>query len=355
MRPALVAAALVGLAAVYPQALRALSAGAASVLLEAAPWLLIPLPAALGCGCTGGPSARSIPAAVLTAVIFGPWVALARLGAAFGMTRLRPGAHDHAGPLAMLERLVPSALLAAAVPLAAPQLDLGHLAPPLQLAAGAALGFFASPCAFGGVALAASLRAPSPLASAAVLCVAGIADLPVWLPLRPARPRDDRFAYLLLAATCALVAFERGAALVHPRWTIPLALASLAAATYAYRTRERDTRAVACAALLLVTAVSGAPAPEIAATETTLADAYAGERIEFTGAVVHGRGTTSLVRYAVVCCRADARPAVVRVAARIDARWAYVEGILVERGGALELVPSRITPIAPPSDPFVYL
>jgi hypothetical protein len=346
-------AAALALAAAFPETLRGLAAGAASVLLEAVPLLLIPLPAALGCGCTGGPSARSLPAALLTALTFGPWVALARLAAAFGIARLRGSAHRHPDPLAALEQLVPAALLAAAVPYAAPWADLGHRPTALQIAAGAALGFVASPCAFGGVAVAAALRPVAPAAAAAVLCVTGIADLPVWLPLN-AEPRRDRVAYVLLAAACGLAAWERGASLVHPHWTLPLAIAGVAALAHARRATGRFTPPRAIAAAVFAAIVIRAPAPDVAATETTLADAYAGEHVRFTGAVVHAGAATSLVRYAIACCRADARPVVVRVASRIDAAWASADGVLAERDGTLVLVPSHVTPIAPPTDPFVY-
>jgi hypothetical protein len=367
MRPAIYVAAVVALAAVFPQALRSIAASAASVLIEAAPFVLgsaalarlLPMgrrvAAYLGCGCDGGPSARSAPAALLTALAFGPAVALARVVAALAVARLFPRhVHADAEPLGDIVRLVPSALLAGTVSTFAPALDLAHRGIACQLGAGAVLGFVVSPCALGGVALAMALRSQSGLASNAVLCVAGIADLNVWLP-RPCSERGDRFAYLGIAAACAIVAVEHGAMLVHPRWSIALAAASVLAAAFAMRARHVYTLARIVAASLVLTTVIGAPAPAVTLTETTLAGAFPGARIDFTGAVMRAHGATSLVRYAITCCRADARPIVLRIdAAHVAATWVRARGIVALHDESLILEPERITPIAPPSDPFVY-
>jgi uncharacterized membrane protein YcgQ (UPF0703/DUF1980 family) len=103
--------------------------------------------------------------------------------------------------------------------------------------------------------------------------------------------------------------------------------------------------------------IIGAPQPAYRATETTLADAFAGERVDFTGVAVHERTTSALVRYAITCCRADAAPvalALDRNLASFDGRWMHARGVIEDDGGALRLHVAELAPVAPPSDPFVY-
>ncbi|MFZ0683364.1 MAG: hypothetical protein WAM84_10855, partial [Candidatus Cybelea sp.] len=100
MRIVLYAVALLALATLStPDALRCALATSASALFEAAPFLLAGIIAGrllrhsnamayLGCGCTAGPSARSLPAAAATWLLFGPLVAAARFGAAVVAARL---------------------------------------------------------------------------------------------------------------------------------------------------------------------------------------------------------------------------------------------------------------------------
>ena len=66
---------------------------------------------------------------------------------------------------------------------------------------------------------------------------------------------------------------------------------------------------------MLAAAVVGAPAPRYEATETTLTDLFAGERLTFTGELVRDASSAAMVRYAITCCRADASPICVRLAA----------------------------------------
>ena len=362
MRPATLVVLALAMAVLAPQTCMTLFAGAASVLLECVPYLLIATIAArlapfLGCGCGAGPSARSLPAALATAALFGIPVALARLIAALLVARAQSRhVHDERiDPLAEVQRLAPAALLAAAIAAFAPVLPLQATPPLLAFVAGAALGIVASPCALGGVALAAALRTSAPLAAAGLLCTAGIADIYAWRHAQRAQRARDSWAYAMLAIACALVAARGGGAFVHPRMTIPLALCALYCAYLAWLSRDASTRCVRwVAAAILAAVVIGAPAPVYRATETTLADAFAGERVDFTGVAV---AQHTLVRYAITCCRADAAPVALvldRSVTPFDGRWMRASGIIEDDDGALRLRVERIRPVAPPLDPFVY-
>jgi len=360
----------IALAALAPQTLMAIGASAVSVVLESLPYLAVAtvlsplvgryahtLVAYAGCGCGAGPSARSIPAAIATAALFGTPVALARVALASLVARMQPS-HDHAGGnlLRELVDLLPAALLAAMAMYWAPALPLRVVHPIVLLVAGALLGVAASPCALGGVALAASLHASAPIAAIGVLCTAGIAPrLPAW----PAHATThDPFAYALLALTCAAVAAHHGGALVHPRMTIPLALCAIYCALLAWRFRSSTARTPRwVAAMAFGVVIIGAPAPLYRATETTLSDAFVGERVDFTGVAVRQRATSALVRYAITCCRADAAPvalALDRSLAGFDGHWMRARGTIEDSGGALRLHVAALAPVTPPADPFVY-
>ena len=358
-------------AAIAPQTMMAVGAGAVSVLLECLPYLVVAavcspligryaraLVAYGGCGCTAGPSARSIPAAVATAAIFGVPAAITRVAAASVMSRF-VCTHEHAAQVDVLGEivsLIPVALLSAAIMLVLPLLPLRHLPGPVLFAGGALLGIVASPCALGGIALAASLHVTAPFAATGVLCTAGI--LPNVLRRHAHGTLHDPWAYGALALASALVAARHGAALVHPRMTIPLALTALVCLVFAWHFRTRRARAprwVASAALAAV--VIGAPVPVYHATETTLADGFAGERVDFTGVVVAEHGESALVRYAITCCRADAAPialALDRNLAAVSGRWLHARGTLEPDGTQLRLHVEALAPVTPPADPFVY-
>lgn len=356
-------------AVVAPQTLRAILSSAVSVLFEALPYLvaaamLTPLAgrharaliAYAGCGCATGPAARSIPAAFATAALFGPLVACARVVVATLVARVHP-THEHADSnmLAELIALVPAALLAATVMQFAPALPL-HAAHPVVLwIAGALLGIVVSPCALGGVALAAALRATAPFAAIGVLCTAGIMPQP---RIGHVQTTHDPLAYLLLAASCTAIAANHGGTLVHPRMTFPLALCAIYCAILAWRHRDQRARAPrTIAVIVLAIVVIGAPQPMYRATETTLADAFAGEHVDFTGVAVADRARSVLVRYAITCCRADAAPVALvvdRDLAPLNGRWLRARGTIEADGDALRLRVAQLTPIAPPSDPFVY-
>jgi len=366
VRPWLVLCALIALAAGAPQTLRAASACAASVLLESLPYLAagIVLTAAigprarqlvayLGCGCGGGPAARSLPAALATGLIFGFPVAIARVLAASAVARIRPARiHEHRDSLLeAIGALVPAALIAGTIAAVVPADAMASWPTPLAFTAGALLGIAASPCALGGVALAASLHAHA-AAAAGVLCTAGI----VTVPLPRLTLREDRSAYLLLALACAVVAWQHGDALVHPRMTMPLACTAAICVILAIRARAASRAAMLLALAIVAVAVTGAPAPQYTADETTLADAFAGEHVSFSGIAVTSAGRTALVRYAITCCRADAAPVSVLLDhTASNARWFHADGELRTCGAALCLHADRLVPIAPPEDPFVYL
>jgi len=362
----------IAFAAVAPQTTMTVGAGAASVLLESLPYLVLAaiveplagryahaLVAYAGCGCAAGPSARSIPAAIATMALFGAPVAIARVIAASATSRF-VHAHDHGargGVLGELVSLAPAALLSSTVMSALPSLPAHGLPPLLLFAGGAVLGLAASPCALGGVAVAASLHARAPLAAVGVLCTAGI--FPMLRRRHGLGPRHDPWSYLMLAICCTVIAARHGGGLVHPRMTIPLALTACACAFFAWRFRAHlsaASRTIAAATLAAV--IVGAPAPTYRATETTLAGGFAGERIDFTGVAAADHGRSALVRYAITCCRADAAPVALmldRNLAGMNGRWIHASGTLESHDDALRLHVVRLTPVTPPTDPFVYL
>lgn len=315
----------------------------------------------LGCGCGSGPSARSLPAAAAALAVFGPGVAIARLLAAAASSRI---AHKDAGcpdappVLHQLELVLPPAAAGACLLPLWPVLLGAHLGVLPGFLAGAVLAFLTAPCGIGAVALAAAVRHAAPAAAAGFLCVAGIADVRAWLPAhRPHRADRDVLAYALLAAACANAGAHRGAGLVHPAFALPLLLCAAAFAVCAYRYRHaRSRRARIAPAIMLAGSMLAAPVPEYHATETTLAGAFAGERVDFTGVLTRTGTAATLVRYAIVCCRADASPVVVRLwSAPAQLRgWVQARGTLVAAGSNLALRAEQLHAIAPPPDPFVY-
>ena len=378
MRVALYAAAAAGLASLWSaDILRDALASSASALIEATPfvfaavvlevaarparWLL----AYAGCGCSHGPSARSIPAAAATWLAFGPAVATARfaagmlVGAVLRRRAARCGTHV-APPQALNEiaALVPAATLAAALMQLFAHVGTAALGVAPSVAFGAVLGMSA-PCALGTVALAGALRPHAPAAMTAFLCTAGILDLRALRRRRAhTRLEHDGFAYALLGCALASIAARHGAALVHPAFCVPLGLCAVAAfgCCVVFR-RWRCAGARIAPALMLSGALIGAPPPAYHATETTLSDAFAGEQLRFTGALTCERTSCALVRYAITCCRADATPVVVAISGvspRLAGSWLRAEGTIENVRHGLALVPRRIERIAPPGDPFVY-
>ena len=313
----------------------------------------------LGCGCGGGPSARSLPAAAATCLVFGPLVAGARLAAAIAVTRLLPGSScvdERYTMLAQLGGLVPLALAGAFAGWFAPAVLGAHAPAVAAILAGAAAAFFVSPCGIGSIALASSLRTAMPAAAAAFLCVAGIVDLRTWVRSTHSHDAHDALAYAMTAVACALVAARNGAALVHPKFAVALWACAIACALFAWKHRRTQHARLRIAPLIMLAgAILAAPPPEYHATETTLSDAFAGERLDFTGIATQTGGTTTLVRYAITCCRADAEPIVVALARRVDGRgWMHARGVLVQTANGLQMRADYVQAAAPPADPFVY-
>lgn len=355
MRPALYATALLALAAaIPPQQIAASLASVASILIEALPFLAFgSLASVLGCGC-GRAGARALPVIAFTWVQFGPLVALARAAAAFTVARIieRGHSHDHraTNPGDELLALLPSAILAVII---------SQVAGKLGVIGGLALGFAGAPCALGGVALAASLRGHAPAVAIAVLCTSGVLDARTVFSLFSVRRTEPNGLVDVAAAlVCAVTAYKHGAQLVHPLWSVPLALAAVAYAYRAWTNRRRGiTPALVPLGLALGALVVTVPAPEPAAHETTLADVYVGERLDFTGRLVRRASMATLERYAITCCRADAQPVVVRLTrapSTPEGTWLRVRGTIVRNGTRLALAASTTTVIAPPADPFIY-
>jgi|HubBroStandDraft_4_1064222.scaffolds.fasta_scaffold00002_196 hypothetical protein len=360
-----------------PDALRSALAGASSALFEATPFLFAgallelllrrrcALLEHLGCGCGSGPSARSLPAAAATWIAFGPLVAVERYLAALLVAqilhRVSPRKKTHrslAHPLSELAAVFPAALLAGVAMQFASTFDSRSLPQAAAAFFGAALGFVASPCGLGAVALAGALRVHAPVAAAAFLCVAGLVDLRALAGGRHIEPGDDALAYAMLAFALGIVAWRHGDALVHPAFAAALAGCACAALVCAYaHRRSRRAAGRAAPALMLAGAILGAPPPQYHATETTLTDLFAGERLTFTGALDRDGSSSAVVRYAITCCRADAAP----VAVRLDrsppypnGTWLRVEGRVAQNAGAFRLVTEHAERVAPPADPFLY-
>jgi len=380
MRAAFFVAGLAAAAIIAPDALRGALATAASALLEATPFAIAGIAlrrltrwpeaaAFLSCGCAPGPSARSIPAAIAAAFVFGPAVAIARLAAgtmaarvlqhARNMPAVGASCHDHSELLGELAALLPAALIAGGLTLVTPWIDLARWSPAEQIAGGMLLGFVAAPCGLGAVAVGAALHRHAPSAAAAFLWVAGIVDLRAlaWR-LRPASGPDG-VAYAALAAALAIVGWRRGGALVHPAIAGALIACAAMVLVSAIRHRARSCTSSRYAPLLvLAAALIAAPAPVYRATESTLTDIFPGERLTFAGVLVRATRSAALVRYAITCCRADAAPVVVRLARIppfVAGTWLRANGTIAIEDGAPLLVTDRVEPMPPPADPFTYL
>ncbi len=109
--------------------------------------------------------------------------------------------------------------------------------------------------------------------------------------------------------------------------------------------------------MMSATIVFGAPAPPYHATATSLADAFAGEPIDFIGVLVRNAGVTAITRYAITCCRADATPVTIRLDRDVrfeSGAWIEAHGTLVASDDALRLHATRVDAVRPPADPFLY-
>ncbi|MFN2527822.1 MAG: hypothetical protein ABR584_03800 [Candidatus Baltobacteraceae bacterium] len=361
------------LAFVPVPALQAVLATAASTLFESTPFILAGVLLAgaasrrgaptvlLGCGCSGGPGALALPVFTATLLTLGPIIAVARWLAALAVSRLRPDTdplHAHSAVGSDLFSLLPYAIASGVFFGAIPLQSTAGLHPVFGIFCAAVAAFCASPCGFGAIALAVTLHRTAPLASAAVLCIAGVCDLRALRRTQARAPFHDAPAYAIAAAACFLLAWHRGNTLVNPRFIIPLffSAAMLVYLAWRYRT-ERAPLARWAPALMLAMSILSAPPPAYFATETTLGDAFAGEALTFRGVLASASGHTSLVRYAVTCCRADAQPVSVRLTTPLretDGAWISARGRLVTSSGGLALRVERYDRVAAPADPFLY-
>ncbi|MDQ2680840.1 MAG: hypothetical protein M3Y21_07455 [Candidatus Eremiobacteraeota bacterium] len=322
-----------------------------------------------GCGCGEGPSARSLPAAAITWIVFGPTMALARLGAAIvvaacvdRLRAIRVTTQTHStfadSFLTQLLALLPFAVGGASLmQIAATWFDFAQLSGVGGMFVGAIFGFGLSPCALGAVAIGASLRHGAPAAAFGFLSIAGIADLRALRSSHHHALAHDGIAYGLGALGCALVAFQHGDALINPRFTLALWVCAAAMAWCAWRFRNERHAALRWAPVLMVLgSIVAAPAPQYHATETSLSSAFAGESLDFTGVLTRTGNASTLVRYAITCCRADASPIVIRLTHQVrqPAGWIHAHGTFVRVENNLQLAVDRWTPIAAPTDPFIY-
>jgi hypothetical protein len=373
MRVTLFVAATVAIAMLSsPDALRSALATSASALFEATPFLLAgavlarlvrcpQVTAYLGCGCGSGPSARSLPATAAAWLVFGPLVAIARFLAAVAVARFTAAKTPREAPelLDELAAVVPAAAIAGAVTQFAAFVDLRRFAPSEQIFGGALLGFATAPCGIGAIGVAGALHGRAPLAAAAFLCIAGIADVRAIASCRAHRAQThDVLAYALLACALGIVGWRHGGALVHPAIAgTLLACAAVALVLALIHRTQRNARARLAPAVMLLGALVTAPPPAYRATETTLSDLFPGERLTFTGTVTRSANDAALVRYAIVCCRADAAPVAVRLAQPppfAAGTWLRAEGTIEVRAGEPRLVARNLERIAPPVDPFIY-
>jgi len=365
--------AIAALATVPSGELQAVFAAAASTLFESTPFILagvfaarlaprhgFTLAALAGCGCTSGPGARSFVVAAVTALIFGPTIAVLRLLAAWGVARwLRCATQtcQPTSPLSDLWSMLPYVFGAGVAAGALPFWLAAHLHPMPAYVAGGLLALF-SPCTLGTVALAGTLRTLSTPATIGILSVAGICDLRAFKKHAHPRPEHDALAYLLGAAACAILAAHRGGTLLNPRFTTALWSCAVALGALAYLHRQARSPRMRWAPLVMAAGTLCAGAlPTYGITETTLADAAPGETLHFRGVLAREGKQDALVRYAITCCRADAQPVAVRLKRPLRERsgqWLDARGTLVrdQRGIAFDV--RMYKRMGAPTDPFIY-
>ncbi|MGP6192624.1 MAG: hypothetical protein ACLPSH_21785 [Vulcanimicrobiaceae bacterium] len=392
IRPAVRLLAVAGvLAIVTPATLQGALASAAGTMFEATPFVLAAhllrgtslrwLVGMASCGCVRGvPGALSLPATALCWLSFGPWVALARLAAGVLLAmRSGPSRHDGemgAGPLDELLVIGSGAALASLVVEALRLPGSSYIAPALAIVAGLVTGGFVGvllPCTSAAIAIAAALRSAVPAASLAVLLTAGLttpglAATGLTASARstraPTSPRSSgrpqgkgHFALALLAAACGGLALHGGAGLVSPHF-VPVVAAAVPLAVVCGRSARAATPSSwFVPAGLLAALALGSPPPSYVATETTLGDAFPGERITFTGVSYRSGSSTILQRFVITCCRADAVPVAVCTQQPLpvpDGTWLLANGKIVWSAAGPELAVLRWQRLSPPEDPFSY-
>lgn len=407
-QPPVALSAVVLIAVACPSTVRSAAiAAAAGTLFEALPFVLACalLPRGrlvrafdfLGCGCgTTAPGALALPAIGLCLVAFGPLVTTARALAAIVIAiapRLRAAytplvanacenrATPPSDPLGQIARLAPQALAGAllaeglrAAPIAAWPAPVTAL---VMVAGGLLLGVLL-PCTTGAVAIAAGLRGVAPAATVALLLTAGIVRLRGPAGPRGEEPREvdrsgvsgasgrgaERWGFVLLAIASADIACRGPSGFVNPRFVVPLGLVAVAAVVLAryvpMRTTVRFPAAVP--AFLILATIAGSPLPHREIDATTLDDPYVGESVRFVGSLAPRGGRaaagSTLVRYTITCCRADAEAHAVRLnrpLAGAPGTWYDARGVLeLEPDGAFALKVRGAERIPAPADPFAY-
>jgi hypothetical protein len=375
--PACVVLALI--ASVPPVSLAGALAAAAGTVFEALPFVvgaaLLPrlrllrfLPS-LACGCGGVlPAALALPALALTLISFGPVVVVARTAAALivGFVRLRrpsapqPEAAVERDPLAELTTLAlasGSASLVAELIRAHAVLAHGLVGAAASLSLGAFVGLIA-PCATTGIGAAIALRAADPWAAFGLLATSGIFSLRTPRIAAP-QVRDARFAFALLGFACLMVWACGTRGFLNPRFALVLPSGALVASIAAIRqTATRSIASFAAPAMVLSALVLGSP-PPLDSTATVPVDLYPGRSVAFTGRIARSdSSTTTLIRSAILCCRADAQQLSLTLDRRLDAKpgmWVDVRGVALARNRRLVLRIDHIRVVTPPEDPYVYL
>ncbi|MDQ2857515.1 MAG: hypothetical protein M3R53_02535, partial [Candidatus Eremiobacteraeota bacterium] len=156
----------------------------------------------------------------------------------------------------------------------------------------------------------------------------------------------------------AMLALRGPSGLVNPRLIPCIALGSLAAAVRARRRMTSVPQPALLPGALLAALVAGTPAPPYGADPTSLAGAFPGEQLDFTGVSTTAGGATTLERFAITCCRIDATAVAVRLSRRLsvpNGSWVAASGALVRGGdGSLVLRATNWRRLPAPGDPFVY-
>ena len=301
------------------------------------------------------------------ALTFGPIAALGRFLAAFIFMRLRerkcradrvasPCVLDQLGTIGLLAFF--SALFLALIRMQAFGLSYRGMPAPLLFAGGIVLGLL-TPCTVGALAAASGLRAGAAPLALGVFCSAGL------FPMRRSHPGDKagtsldgRLLYGFIALSCGIAAAQSGAGLVHPKLTPLAALGALSACAAAVRPPVRAGYPALLAAFLMFAGlILHVPPPIYNPGETTLENIYPGQEVRFIGEISGYETPTTLVRYAVTCCRADASPLALRLDRRLNERsgaWIEARGVIERDTGGMHLYVRRYRRIAQPSDPFLY-
>jgi hypothetical protein len=373
-----------------PAALHAALAAVAGPLFEAAPFVLVADALPFGqrfrtvvsfasCGCGGAvPGALSFASIGLCWLTFGPAVTLARTAAGLALVYAKRRRNRSCGPaeppeaLGELLALAPSAALAALVSGALASHAAANVATPGGRAAlfvlGLVLGCIA-PCGTAAVAIAAAFAPHLTAVTAGILVTGGLAPrLPRFgaTPLSGTRLLREppsvealhrvNIARLALAGCLVTLVLGGPRGFINAR-LVPFELVAAGCALLGLRRRSLTSHATIVPALLIVALAAGSPEPSYVATETRLDDAFAGERVVFTG-VAHAEGATSIVqRFAITCCRVDATPVAVRTSAPLgvaDGSWITAHGVLADSPDGLVLRTSEWRRVATPADPFVY-